>query len=72
MLDGVNNRPEHARMLAEITRRMRSNVNLIPFNPVEGLPFRRPTPRAIETFTQDLRQRRVNVHVRTSRGLDQE
>ena len=70
MLDGVNMGSDHARQLADITRRMRSNVNLIPYNPVEGLPFRRPPESTITEFQADLRRRGVNVHVRTSRGLD--
>ncbi len=70
MLAGVNMLPAHARQLADLTRRMRSNVNLIPYNPVEGLPFQRPSDHAVDTFQQDLRRRGVNAHVRTSRGLD--
>jgi 23S rRNA (adenine2503-C2)-methyltransferase len=72
MLDGVNNTPGHAGQLADLTRRMRSNVNLIPYNPVEGLPYQRPSDDDVETFCAALVQSGVNVHVRHSRGLDRD
>ena len=44
LLGGVNDRPEHARLLAEICRTggFRVNVNLLRYNEVEGLAFERP------------------------------
>ena len=47
LLAGVNDRPEHARELAALLKGRPSLVNLIPFNPVEGLSFdafARPSP----------------------------
>ena len=70
LLGGVNDRPQHARELAEVARKLRSNVNLIGYNPVAGLPFKRPQADDIMGFQRDLRQRGVNVHVRASRGRD--
>lgn len=70
LLAGVNDQPQHATELAGITRRMRSNVNLIQYNPVEGLPFDRPTSDAAHDFLHRLRDLGVNAHLRRSRGLD--
>jgi len=70
LLGGVNDGPDHAQQLAALSKRMRSNVNLIPFNPVAGLPYQRPSEQAVQTFLRMLRDRGVNTHVRTSRGLD--
>jgi len=70
LLSGVNDSLEQARSLAVVARRMRSNVNLIPYNPVESLPFERPDDRQIKLVHQTLRDKGVNVHVRRSRGLD--
>ncbi len=70
LLEGLNDRPEHARKLAVIARRIRANVNLLRYNPVPGLPFRRPSAEAAFAFQALLREQRVNVHVRTSRGSD--
>ena len=34
-------------------------MNLIPYNPVAGLPFERPGPADVERFVGILRERRV-------------
>ncbi len=70
LLGGLNDSSDHAAALARVSRRMRSNVNLIAYNPVAGLPYARPTPDAIRSFVGTLRDRGVNAHVRRSRGLD--
>jgi 23S rRNA (adenine2503-C2)-methyltransferase len=70
LLAGVNDRPEHSEALAAIAHRLRCNVNLLRYNPVQGLEYRRPTAQAAHDFQKALRRRGVNVHVRRSRGLD--
>jgi len=70
LLGELNDRPEHARELAGVSKRMRSNVNLIRYNPVQGLPYRRPDAEASQRFLEILRERGVNAHLRRSRGLD--
>jgi len=70
LLAGVNDRPEHARELAEIARSLRSNVNLIRYNEVPGLPDRRPASADVHRFQQVLRGAGVNTHLRASRGRD--
>ncbi|MCG3138258.1 MAG: putative dual-specificity RNA methyltransferase RlmN [Phycisphaerae bacterium] len=70
LLEGVNNHVEQARQLARITRQMRSNVNLIAYNPVVDLGFGRPSADSVQGFCNWLRDAGVNAHVRTSRGLD--
>jgi len=70
MLAGINDRPEHARQLADICGTLRANVNLIHYNEVPGLPFKRPLARDVLLFQESLRSSGVNVHVRKSRGRD--
>jgi 23S rRNA (adenine2503-C2)-methyltransferase len=70
LLGGVNDRPEHARQLADIARTIRANINLIRYNEVKGMPFARPTDEAVRTFQQILRDKGVNTHIRASRGRD--
>ena len=70
LLDGVNDQPDHARSLALIAKRLRANVNLLRYNPVPGLSYARPSAATTFEFQKRLRQRGVNVHVRTSRGRD--
>ncbi|MBI1825954.1 MAG: 23S rRNA (adenine(2503)-C(2))-methyltransferase RlmN [Planctomycetes bacterium] len=70
LLGGENDQTGHADALADIVHNMRGNVNLIPYNPVEGLPYLRPTDEAVNRFLSTLKGRSVNAHVRNSRGLD--
>jgi 23S rRNA (adenine2503-C2)-methyltransferase len=70
LLAGVNDRPEHARELARLCRTMRANVNLIRYNEVAGLPFKRPAAKDVVAFQEILRDAGVNAHVRKSRGRD--
>ena len=70
LLSGVNDGPEHARELVGVCKTLRSNVNLIRYNEVDGLPFGRPTAAAVVAFQEALRRGGVNAHVRRSRGRD--
>ena len=70
LLAGINDQPEHARQLASVAKSIRSNVNLIPYNPVPSLPYKRPSRDTQTGFLDLLRQRGVNAHLRRSRGTD--
>ena len=70
LLGGVNDQPEHARELAEVAGRLRSNINLIRYNEVDGLPFVRPRSDDVHRFQATLRNKGINVHIRASRGRD--
>jgi len=69
LLGKLNDQEQHARRLATVARRMRSNVNLICYNPVEGLPYDRPSDQTARRFLMTLRAAGVNAHLRRSRGL---
>ena len=70
LLGEVNDRAEHASELVELARSMRANVNLIRYNEVDGLPYRRPENDAVHRFQSILREGGVNTHIRASRGRD--
>ncbi|MCE7973914.1 MAG: 23S rRNA (adenine(2503)-C(2))-methyltransferase RlmN [Leptolyngbya sp. PLA1] len=70
LLRGVNDRPEHARQLAELARTLRANVNLIRYNEVAGTEFERPRDEDVLAFQKVLRGANINVHIRASRGRD--
>ncbi len=70
LLAGVNDRPEHARQLSHLCRGMRANINLIRYNEVAGMPFRRPKAEDVVRFQGILREAGLNAHVRKSRGRD--
>ena len=70
MLDGINDQPEHARELAKLLRDKPAKLNLIPFNPYPGTPYRRSPHAAIEKFRDELMQRGLIVTIRKTRGDD--
>ena len=70
MLRGVNDRPEDAAALARLLEARKAHVNLIPYNPVAGLPFERPMPESVDRFVRVLRGRRVSVSVRKTKGRE--
>ncbi len=68
LLADVNDSSGHADRLADLMAGFRAHVNLIPFNMIEGAPYRSPTPATIRAFIQRLRDANVVVHVRETRG----
>jgi len=70
LLRKINDRPKHARQLAHIANGLRSNVNLIRYNEVKGLPYDRPNTDDVHAFQKVLLDAGVNVHIRASRGRD--
>jgi 23S rRNA (adenine2503-C2)-methyltransferase len=70
LLCGVNDRPEHAAELGRLLRGRGAHVNLIPFNDVSGLPYRRLTQEALDDFVTILRRHHVSVKVRKRKGAD--
>ncbi len=70
LLRGVNDRPRDAERLAELAHSIRANVNLIRYNEVAGVEFQRPRDEDVREFQEVLRSRRVNAHIRASRGRD--
>jgi 23S rRNA (adenine2503-C2)-methyltransferase len=70
LLAGSNDSPAHARRLWELVRGFPCHVNLLTYNPVPGLAYRPPTPRAVRAFKAELLERGVRVYHRQSRGAD--
>ena len=70
LLGGVNDAPVHANQLAELVGGFQSHVNLLLYNPIDEVDYKRPEPERVEAFLARLEQRRVSATVRRSRGLD--
>lgn len=70
MLDGVNDKPEHAQQLLEIAKIVPCKFNLIPFNPFPQSGLLKSTSSAIQTFSQVLSEAGVVTTVRKTRGDD--
>lgn len=70
MIDGVNDSPAQARLLAKHARAVAAHVNLIPLNHVEERQFQPSTPEHMKNFIQILEDAGVNVTVRRRLGSD--
>ena len=62
--------PRMRTALAGLLAARKAHVNLIPYNPVAGLPFERPSPAAIRRFVEIVRSRGVSVSVRKTKGRE--
>jgi 23S rRNA (adenine2503-C2)-methyltransferase len=72
LLGGVTDRPEHAREVARLVRRigLPAKVNLIAWNPGPGIGYSTPKPEAVERFRSELAGEGIPVYVRQPRGRD--
>jgi len=68
LLGGVNDSDEYARQLASLLRKRTALLNVIPYNPVEGLPYVTPSKRSIANFREILETGGVNVKFRQRKG----
>jgi 23S rRNA (adenine2503-C2)-methyltransferase len=68
LLADLNDSPAHAAELASILAGRTAMLNVIPYNPVAGLPYGTPSPAAQKAFRQTLEGRGVNVHFRHRKG----
>jgi 23S rRNA (adenine2503-C2)-methyltransferase len=72
VLADLNDQPEHALELASELRGFQSHVNLIPYNPIVEVDYKRPSRQRVEAFTQQLKDKGIAVSVRYSRGLEED
>ena len=70
LLDEVNDSPENARELVELTRGVRAKVNLIALNPGPGIPFHTPAQDRVARFQNILIDSGVPTFIRRPRGRD--
>ncbi|WCJ61199.1 23S rRNA (adenine(2503)-C(2))-methyltransferase RlmN [Fontisphaera persica] len=70
LIEGVNDALSEAPKLAALARRLHAKVNLIPYNHVDGLPWKRPAQAHCEAFLKVLQQRRVTATLRREKGHD--
>jgi 23S rRNA (adenine2503-C2)-methyltransferase len=68
LLSGINDRPEDARRLVRLLRGRPALVNLIPYNPVPELPYRRPSPGVTARFAAALTDGGLNANIRHRKG----
>ncbi|MCA9268954.1 MAG: 23S rRNA (adenine(2503)-C(2))-methyltransferase RlmN [Planctomycetales bacterium] len=68
LLAGVNDGPAQATELARLLRGRGVLLNLIPYNPVAGLPYAEPSRLAVDRFAATLEEVGVNVQTRRRKG----
>ena len=71
MLDGINDQEGYARDLVAWSRDLRLHLNLIPYNPIEGEPQLKGSPRdRIEAFAAVTKRANIPTTIRYSMGAD--
>lgn len=70
LIEDINDSIEQATALAGIAKSLHAHVNCIPYNTVEGLPWKRPNLRRQEKFARVLRDAGVSVTLRREKGHD--
>ncbi len=66
----VNDTTELAKEFASLVKKLPFHIDLIPFNEVKGLKFKRPSYSRIKVFMDILKERGVNATCRNSKGKD--
>lgn len=70
LIDGVNDKPEHAMELIALLKGMGAHVNLIPVNRVNETGYRRGKRESVEAFCKLLNDNGQNATVRRELGSD--
>ena len=70
LIDELNTGMEQVEALVGLAKRLQCKVNLIPYNPVGGLEWKRPSDNTVARFRDALHHRGVRVTVRTEKGTD--
>lgn len=70
LLAGINDQPQHAHQLAALLGGRTALLNVIPYNPVAGLPYATPSGNAINKFRDILLDSGINVKFRQRKGDD--
>ncbi len=70
MLGNINDSKEHVIELIHLLKGFKCKVNLIPWNPFDGVSYTSPHPDNVDMFFQALHQAHIFVSVRKTRGQD--
>jgi len=70
MLSGVNDKLEHANELSNLLKGFQCHVNLIQYNQIDEVEFKRTSLKNLKLFQSKLINSGIAVSLRKSRGLD--
>jgi len=65
-----NDTTQDALELVAFSKKVKSKVNIIEYNPIDGGEFKQTTPERLDSFVNVLEDNNVIVNVRRSRGKD--
>ncbi len=70
MLSGINDKLEHANELSDLLKGFQCHVNLIQYNQVDEVEFKRASLKSLQIFQSRLSNKSIAVSFRKSRGID--
>jgi 23S rRNA (adenine2503-C2)-methyltransferase len=70
LIEGINDSLDQAKILAMRANSLHAKVNLIPYNTVEGLPWKRPDIPAQDAFLNVLSKANITATIRREKGHD--
>ena len=70
MLSGVNDKLEHANELSDLLKGFQCHVNLIQYNQIDDVEFKRASLKNLQLFQSRLFKNGIAVSFRKSRGLE--
>ncbi len=70
MLEEINDLDEHAEQLIQLLKNFPCKLNLIPFNPFDGIAYKRSSNNRINRFRDKLKMAGIITTVRKTRGDD--
>ncbi len=70
LMDEVNDTLDDAHELANFCKNFPVKINLISYNEVEGIPYKKPSNETVSGFAAFLESKNLIVNVRRSRGND--
>lgn len=70
LMEDINDTINDAQELAQFCKNFPVKINLIAYNEVEGIPYKKPAPETVSDFASFLESKNLIVNVRRSRGND--
>ena len=68
LLHGINDSSDHARQLARLLKGKIALLNVIPYNPVSGLPYQTPSAGSVSRFREVIENAGIVVKFRQRKG----
>ena len=72
LMEDINDSDAEVERIAQFLSGKYAIMNFIPFNPVDGLPYRRPPSERIALMVHTLKQRGILARIRDSAGQEVE